>query len=177
MDAIVLRRPPPPKTRRAESVVGRVRPQLSLTGPPRLRRRLWRYAWASPASLLGLAVGGLAVACGATARRIDGVLEIAGGSLAQRATRWPLARHFCALTLGHVVLGRDHAVLDACRLHEQAHVAQYERWGPAFLVLYAASSAWEAAKGNSPYFDNHFERQARAAAASCPAGDGTRDAL
>ena len=136
------------------------------------RRALWRYAWAGPATVLGLAVGAVALGCGATVRRIDGVLEIAGGSLAQHAGRWPLARHFCAVTLGHVVLGRDHGVLGECRAHEHAHVAQYERWGPAFLVLYAASSAWEALKGNSPYRDNHFERQARAAEAAC----ATRDA-
>ena len=139
-------------------------------------RRLWQYAWASPATLLGLAVGAMAVACGATARRVDGVLEIAGGKLAQSAARWPVARRFCALTLGHVVIGRDHGVLDSCRVHEQAHVEQYERWGPVFLVLYAASSAWEGLKGNSPYLDNHFERQARAAEASCAARDPSGEA-
>jgi hypothetical protein len=131
------------------------------------RRALWRYAWAGPATLVGLVIGAVALGCGATARRVDGVVEIAGGSLARRAERWPLARHFCAVTLGHVVLGRDHGVLDNCRAHEHAHVAQYERWGPAFLPLYAASSAWEALKGNAAYRDNHFERQARAAEAPC----------
>ena len=138
-------------------------------------RALWRYAWAGPASLLGLAVGVLAVAGGATARRIDGVLEIGGGSLAGRSERWPLARHFCAVTLGHVVLGRSHAVLDGCRAHEHAHVAQYERWGPAFLALYAASSAWEALKGNAPYRDNHFERKARAAEGACTTANAPGD--
>jgi len=136
---------------------------------------LWRYAWAGPATLLGLVIGGIAVGCGATARRVDGVVEIAGGALARRTRHWPLARHFCAVTLGHVVLGRDHDVLDACRAHEQAHVAQYERWGPAFLVLYAASSAWEAIKGNAPYRDNHFERQARAAEDSGATHERRRD--
>ena len=130
------------------------------------RRRWWRYLWAAPATLLGLVVGAVALAGGATARRVEGVLEIAGGALARRAARWPWSCRFCALTLGHVVLGRDHRILDSCRTHEHAHVAQYERWGPAFLVLYAASSAWEALKGNAPYVDNHFERQARAAEAS-----------
>jgi hypothetical protein len=139
-------------------------------------RRLWRYLWAGPATLLGLAVGAAALAGGATSRRVDGVLEIAGGSLAQRAARWPWTRRFCAITLGHVVLGRDHCILESCRTHEHAHVAQYERWGPAFLVLYAASSAWEALNGNAPYLDNHFERQARAAETSSSRQDRGRDA-
>ena len=132
-------------------------------------RALWRYAWAAPASALGLVVATLAMACGATRRRVDGVLEVAGGTLAQRCARWPLARHFCAITLGHVVLGRDHAVLDRCRSHEHAHVQQYERWGPAFFLVYGASSLWAALRGRAPYHDNYFERQAREVAAGCDA--------
>lgn len=123
---------------------------------------MWRYAWASPATALGLAVAAVAIGCGATVRRNDGVLEVAGGWLARSSARWPLARGFCAITLGHVVLGRDHAVLAQCRAHEHVHVRQYERWGPAFLLLYAGSSLWESLRGNAPYRDNHFERQARA---------------
>ena len=147
------------------------------TDDPRspVRRALWRYAWAAPATVLGLAVGAVALGCGATMRRIDGVVEIAGGSLAMRLQHWPIAGRFCAVTLGHVVLGRDHGVLDACRAHEHAHVAQYERWGPAFLVLYAASSVWEALIGNAPYRDNYFEREARAAEAACATGNAREE--
>ena len=137
-------------------------------------RSIWRYAWAAPASAIGLAIGALAVGCGASARSVDGVLEIAGGSLARRTGAWPVACNFCAVTLGHVVLGRDWQVLEQCRTHEHAHVHQYERWGPVFLLLYAASSVWEALKGNAPYRDNHFERQARAVAALARAAPGNQ---
>jgi hypothetical protein len=69
-----------------------------------------------------------------------------------------------ALTLGHVVLGRDRRCLERCREHERVHVAQYERWGPLFLPAYLLSSLWLLATGRDPYRDNPFERQAFAAA-------------
>jgi hypothetical protein len=69
-----------------------------------------------------------------------------------------------ALTLGHVILGRDRSCLERCRRHERVHVGQYERWGPLFLPAYAASSLWQLACGRDPYRDNHFERQAFAVA-------------
>jgi hypothetical protein len=40
------------------------------------------------------------------------------------------------------------------------HVAQYERWGALFLVLYPASSAIQWLCGRDPYYDNPFEREA-----------------
>ena len=125
--------------------------------------RIARYAWASPASALGLVVSLPALATGSSARVVEGVLEISGGLMGRVACRLPASTPFAAMTLGHVVLARDACSADACRRHEQAHVRQYERWGPLFLPLYAASSLWEALRGNPPYLDNHFERQARAA--------------
>jgi hypothetical protein len=92
------------------------------------------------------------------------VLEVAGGTLGRAVARLPAPLHFCAITFGHVVIGVDHGVLAECRMHEHAHVLQYERWGLLFFPLYAASSLWEALRGNGAYRDNHFERQARAAA-------------
>lgn len=96
--------------------------------------------------------------------RIDGVLEVAGGCFGRAVARLPARFRFCAITFGHVVVGTDHRVLAECRTHEHAHVRQYERWGLLFFPLYAASSLWEAIRGNGPYRDNHFERQAREAA-------------
>ena len=124
-------------------------------------QRLPLYAWASPATAIGLCLATLARAGGASVRCVDGVLEIGGGSLGRMARQ----SRFVAITLGHVVLGVDEPTLDACRAHERAHVRQYERWGPLFLPLYAASSLWEALRGRRIYFDNHFERQARGACA------------
>ena len=67
------------------------------------------------------------------------------------------------VSLGHVVLGVTHTVLERERAHEHAHVRQYERWGPFFLPLYVASSGLALMGGGKPYLDNAFERQARAA--------------
>ena len=42
-------------------------------------------------------------------------------------------------------------------------MAQYERWGPLFLLAYPAASAWAWLRGRRPYRDNAFERPAFAA--------------
>lgn len=132
--------------------------------------RLLRRAWASPASAVGLCVAAAACAGGATVRKVDGVIEVAGGGLGRVIGRLPAPLRFCAITFGHVVVGVDHRALAACRTHEHAHVRQYERWGVLFFPLYAASSLWAAARGDRPYQDNHFERQARAVAQSLASG-------
>jgi hypothetical protein len=123
-----------------------------------------RYAWAAPASALGLLVAAAAVLLGAHARRVDGVLEVAGGRLAGLVGRLPPQARFCAITLGHVVVGIGPDVLDHVRSHEHAHVRQYERWGLLFFPLYAAASVVAWLNGGRPYWHNHFERQARRAA-------------
>jgi len=129
----------------------------------RLARILLRYAWASPATLVGLALAGIAGAFGATACVRKGVVEVAGGRLAGfLGSAGPLRP--IAITFGHVVLGVTHVVLERERAHEHAHVRQYERWGALFFPLYAASSCYELLRGGDPYRGNAFERQARAAA-------------
>ena len=128
----------------------------------RLARVLLRYAWASPATLVGLALAGIAGAFGATARVRKGVVEVAGGRLARFVgSSGPL--RLVAITFGHVVLGVTHGALERERVHEHAHVRQYERWGVLFFPLYAASSCHELLRGGDPYRGNVFEREARAA--------------
>ena len=61
------------------------------------------------------------------------MLECHGGAVTWLLRKTPLIRGAAALTLGHVVLGLDPQALDETREHELVHVAQYERWGPAFL--------------------------------------------
>lgn len=122
--------------------------------------RFLRYLWASPNTLTGLAFAVVAVAAG-RARLVDGVLEAHGPWL-----RWilrrivPLRGGALAITLGHVVIGRDRRTLEETRDHERIHVAQYERLGPLFIPAYFAASLWALARGGHPYFDNAFERQA-----------------
>lgn len=126
---------------------------------------LLRYLWASPATVVGLVLGLIASLFGATARIRHGVLEVAGGRLARAISTVPRLKHVLALTLGHVVLGIDHQLLDDERPHEHAHVRQYERWGVLLFPLYIASSIIQFVRGGHPYLDNRFERQAFNAAA------------
>lgn len=146
----------------AESVVGGT-PTLRTTYTARMKRLL-RYAWASPATLIGLCLALAAGAVGATATVVDGVLEVAGGAGGRWCARWP----FSAITFGHVVLGVDAETLARCRAHERAHVRQYERWGIVFFPLYGGSSLWAALRGRRPYWDNRFEREARERCAARP---------
>ena len=119
-----------------------------------------RYLWAAPPTFLGLLFAAAFYAGGAQVRVVQGVLEAGGGRLGRLAGRLPPAVRFSALTLGHVVLGLDERALAACRSHEHVHVRQYEVFGPFFLPLYFASSAWQWLRGRHPYLDNHFEREA-----------------
>jgi hypothetical protein len=126
-------------------------------------RGLVRYLWASPNTLLGLALASLG-AVGGEFRVVGGVLEAHGPAL-----RWvlrhlvPLRGGAWAITLGHVVVGCDARALDETRDHERAHVEQCERWGPWYVPAYLLSSLWALARGGDPYLDNVFEREAFAA--------------
>ena len=125
-------------------------------------RRLTRpiaYAWAFPTTCVGLVAGGLTLASRGQVQRRAGALEFHGGF----ARRFLEHRRVGALamTLGHVILGRDTHCLDSCRDHEQAHVRQVERWGPIFIPAYLAASAWAWWRGDHYYLDNRFERDAR----------------
>lgn len=122
--------------------------------------RAWRYVWAGPNTVLGLAV--VLLACRrAQVAIVDGVIEAHGPALAWGLTHVTvLAGGASALTLGHVVIACDARVLRSTRAHERVHVRQYERWGPLFLPAYAAASLWAAAGGRHFYLDNWFEREA-----------------
>jgi hypothetical protein len=126
--------------------------------------RLFRYLWAMPYTLLGLLLGGVAVLCGATARKHHGVVEVCGGRAGAAVGRLPRLLGFSAMTLGHVILAVDRSALAQLRRHEHVHVRQYERWGPLFLPAYLLSSLLQLLRGRNPYRENHFERQAYALA-------------
>jgi hypothetical protein len=106
-------------------------------------RRIFGYAWASPNTVIGLALGVLALLLGARPQARQGALEFSGGALGALVSAPWLA-----------------ATLDCARGHEQVHVRQYEQWGPLFLPAYVASSLWALACGRRCYRDNWFERQA-----------------
>jgi hypothetical protein len=116
-----------------------------------------RYAWALPATALGLLTAAVAFMTGSRFSVVGGVVEVAGGRFVDAVAR---SSRFNAITLGHVVIGRSESVLCRCRLHERVHVRQYERWGILFFPLYLGSSLFQILRGRHPYWDNRFERQA-----------------
>ena len=127
-------------------------------GPRRFVRTL-TYIWASPTSFVGLCAGLLTIGTGGRAQRRRGALEFHGGF-----ARWFLERTIVsasAMTLGHVILGRDQRCLDVCREHEQAHVRQMERWGGAFIPAYVLASLIAWSRGRHYYRDNWFKHDAR----------------
>jgi hypothetical protein len=130
-------------------------------------RALLRCLWAAPATAIGLTLAGIACFLGATAHVEQGVIEVAGGRLAKWMRFLPCSMRILAITFGHVVLGLTHSDLAESRVHEHAHVRQYERWGVLFFPLYLASSSAQLLGGRDPYRDNAFERQAFQAAARC----------
>lgn len=123
-----------------------------------------RWLWAAPASALGLMFGWFALVTGGRMQRRGVTVEFYGGVLAQLLDKLPGRPCIMAMTLGHVILGRDAAALDYARQHELVHVRQYERWGPMFIPAYLACSAVIWLRGGDAYRDNPFERQAYAIA-------------
>jgi hypothetical protein len=102
---------------------------------------------------------GLVVFSGGRARTHTGVLGCHGGfgRLLLRVT--PVHAH--AMTLGHVVLGRNADCLERTRAHERVHVRQTEQFAALFPFAYLASSAFALLRGRHYHRDNWFERDAR----------------
>ena len=100
--------------------------------------------WTSPNTALGLALGAVAVMLGARARWGRNALEFLDNPVVG-------FMHKAAFVLGntiHYAPGRtpdelvpryDRAGWVVLGEHERAHTAQYERWGPFFLVAYLVS--------------------------------------
>jgi hypothetical protein len=122
-------------------------------------RRVAKYLWAAPTTLLGLCASAASLAL----PRPNGPILL---TISHRGfARLFLAhRGYCAITLGHVVLLTPAAPDDVLD-HEMAHVRQSERWGPFFLPAYLAEMLAIRLRGGNPYWDNRFEAAARQAAA------------
>ncbi len=119
-------------------------------------KRLWALPW----TLVGLAVGILALVTGGSVRRHGGTLGFSGGAARGFLRFAPFVRGASAMALGHVVLARSKGDLDDSYDHELVHVRQYERWGPLFVPAYLVAAAWQVLHGRHPYWDNPFEREA-----------------
>ena len=123
--------------------------------------RILLYMWALPTTAVGLLFVPAALVGGGGVQVVDGVLELHGGAVRfflEKCTLLPGGAS--AMTLGHVVLGRDRRALASTRSHERIHVRQVERWGPFFLPAYVIASLVALVRGRDAYRDNMFEREA-----------------
>jgi len=125
----------------------------------RLRRALG-YAGALPVSAAAAALAAPLLLTGARARASGGVLEVSGGLLGPILLHAVRGFPIAAITLGHVVLAADARRLAESRAHERIHVAQYERWGFLFPLLYLVASLRALLAGGHAWRDNAFEREA-----------------
>lgn len=139
-------------------------------------RRFLKYLWASPCSAIGLVLASVPCLLGASGRLRRGVLEVAFSEPNHALAQWLLRLPYAGITFGHVVLAPTHQLQDALRAHERAHVAQYEAWGPMFLIVYPLSSLVQVLRGRRGHADNHFEVQARAMQRACAAASSRNEA-
>ena len=122
---------------------------------------VFKYLWSLPTTSVGLLFVLPTLMTGGRGQWVEGVLELHGGAVRWMLTRLvPLPGGASAMTLGHVVIGRDRESLDSTRDHERVHVRQVERWGPFFLPAYLGCSFWLLLRGRDAYRDNPFEREA-----------------
>jgi hypothetical protein len=120
-----------------------------------------KMLWASPCSALGLVAALIPLTLGGRGRWSNGALEITYRHRLAECGRRSRALPFRAIDFGHVILAVSAEELERIGPHERVHVAQYERWGPVFLLAYPAASLWQWLRGRNPYRDNVFEVQAR----------------
>lgn len=124
------------------------------------RNHVLALLWALPMTLVGLVFVVAGILTGGRVAVVSGAIEAHGGVIRRGLRRVPVSGGAGALTLGHVVLGADEAALARSRAHERVHVKQYEKWGLAFPVAYAASSLGALIRGSHPYTGNRFEKEA-----------------
>ena len=122
-------------------------------------RSFLAYFWVAPVTLFGLVLAFIAYCLGASVKFRRGVWEVAGNS--RTPFLHALSSDLDAITLGHVILGRNHGTLTRWRSHEHVHIRQYERWGLLFPFLYALASFKALFTGKRFYWDNVFEVEAR----------------
>lgn len=119
--------------------------------------RVVGYLWASPVTVVGMLLALVTVPTGGSMRRHSGVIEAWGGLASWFLRGSSFHRGGAAMTLGHVILGRDVDCLERSREHELAHVRQFEKWGPLLLPVYWLIGAWLWCRGYHPYLDHPLE--------------------
>lgn len=124
-------------------------------------RQFAKLLWASPCSIVGLVPSVLVILLGGKARRKDGALEVTFRKRVSNCGKAAKSLRFRGITFGHIIIAVTEEELERLRAHELVHVRQYERWGIFFFPAYLGSSIWQLLRGRKPYWDNHFEVQAR----------------
>ncbi|MGE0085897.1 MAG: hypothetical protein AB7S75_15930 [Desulfococcaceae bacterium] len=103
----------------------------------------------------------MALGHGGNIRWIRGVVEVSSPFIAKFLKHCiPVAGGASAMTLGHIIIGRDMDCLDSARIHELVHVRQCEKWGLFFIPAYFTATFIAFCKGRDPYLGNVFEREA-----------------
>ena len=120
-----------------------------------------KLLWASPCSAIGLTLASLILLAGGKSRWTSGALEVTYRECLSDCGKRARMLPFRGIVFGHVILAVTSEELSSIGPHERVHVEQYERWGLLFFVAYGASSLWQLLHARDPYWDNHFEIQAR----------------
>lgn len=123
--------------------------------------KIIKLLWALPCSLIGLTLAAVLLLTGGKARWSSGALEVSHRQSRASCGQWARDLPFRGIVFGHVILAVTAEELRIISAHERIHVQQYERWGLLFFIAYGLSSLWQLLHARSPYWDNHFEIQAR----------------
>jgi len=127
----------------------------------RVLRSVFLYAWAFPNTCIGIPFVFMALCPGGNIRMGRGVVELSSPLISGFLKHCiPVVGGASAMTLGHIIIGRDPESLDSARIHELVHVHQCEKWGPFFIPAYFAATFIAFCKGRDPYLGNIFEREA-----------------
>lgn len=127
----------------------------------RILRCIFVYIWAFPNTCIGIPFLPMALCPGGNIQWGKGVLEVSGPIIAKFLKHCiPVIGGASAMTLGHIIIGRDPECLNSARIHELVHVHQCEKWGPFFIPAYFTATLIAFCKGRDPYLGNIFEREA-----------------
>lgn len=132
-----------------------------------------RYSWVLPVSCIGIVLLPFVILSGGAVGIAAGIIQAEGGIASSLLSRLCPHAPIDAITIGHVIFGRNRGSLIRCRDHEHVHIRQYERWGPLFPVLYLLSSAVAVIRGEDPYRHNIFEQEAFSVAEMRAGDEGT----
>ena len=125
---------------------------------PAARLRFWaRLNGADVWTLLGWSLARLA---GAQLKPLGGIWCATHGYVPSLLSHYPFGA-VQAMVIGRVVFAADKAALRCHIRHEWAHVRQFCRFGLLFPLLYLLELLRQLLRGESPYWHNIFEQEAR----------------